>query len=428
MKRILVYSHDTYGLGNIRRMLEITRHLVDNDPEMSALLISGSPMLHAFRIPAQVDYVKLPCLARNAKGAYASKYLDLSLEESINLRANLIRAAVIDFKPDLILVDKKPFGVGDELAAALDSLPRRINRPRLVLLLRDILDNPETTAAIWRKNSYFEAISAYYDDVLVVGSPEIFDLRKEYDFPARAAAKVRFCGYIARSPGRSSRAQVRQRLSVAPDEPLVLVTPGGGEDGHALVSGYLDGLAGMPAGSVPRSLIVCGPEMSESHRSHVEKAAARYPAVIVESFSDDMMSLMDAADVVVSMGGYNTVCELLTLRKRAVVVPRVEPVEEQWIRAERMQAAGLLRAIHPAALSPAGLVNAVIEELACVRRGQKNLRMEKMDGLGRIEAAIQGHLAARRRHMDAIGRRGDTEHGRRTRQGQAEWIAQSASC
>ena len=428
MKRILVYSHDTYGLGNIRRMLEITRHLVENDPNMSVLLISGSPMLHAFRIPAQVDYVKLPCLSRSTKGAYASKYLDLSLEESINLRANLIRAAVLDFKPDLILVDKKPFGVGDELAAALEALPRGVNRPKLVLLLRDILDNPESTAAIWRKNSYFEAISAYYDDVLVVGSPKIFDLRKEYAFPPRAAAKVRFCGYIARSAGRSSRAEVRRRLGVNPAEPLVLVTPGGGEDGHALVSGYLDGLATLPVGSVPRSLIVCGPEMSESNRSQVERAAAQIPEVIVESFSDDMMSLMDAADVVVSMGGYNTVCELLTLRKRAVVVPRVEPVEEQWIRAERMQAAGLLRAIHPRSLSPASLIGAVLEELACVQQGQKNLYMAKMDGLERIEEAIQSHLDARRRRIDSLHRHNDAEHGRRSWHGQAAWIAQSASC
>ena len=49
----------------------------------------------------------------------------------------------------------------------------------------------------------------------------------------------------------------------------------------------------------------------------------------VQDFSDDMMSLMAAADVVLAMGGYNTVCELLTLRKRALLVPRVKPGVEQ---------------------------------------------------------------------------------------------------
>jgi predicted glycosyltransferase len=39
--------------------------------------------------------------------------------------------------------------------------------------------------------------------------------------------------------------------------------------------------------------------------------------------------------------------EILSLRKRAVVVPRTQPVEEQWIRAQRMAELGLFAAIHP---------------------------------------------------------------------------------
>ena len=176
MKRVLVYSHDTFGLGNIRRMLEISRHLVESDPEISVLIITGSPMLHAFRIPARIDYVKLPCLSRTLQGGYASKYLDLSIDEAVRLRANVIRSAVLEFRPDLVLVDKKPFGVKDELADVLEPLTARGRRPRLVLLLRDILDSPEATTPVWRKNRYYEAISAYYDEVLVVGTPEVLSL------------------------------------------------------------------------------------------------------------------------------------------------------------------------------------------------------------------------------------------------------------
>jgi predicted glycosyltransferase len=84
----------------------------------------------------------------------------------------------------------------------------------------------------------------------------------------------------------------------------------------------------------------------------------------MQSFTDDMVACMDAADLVICMGGYNTVCELLTLGKRAIVVPRVMPVQEQWIRAERMAELGLLRAIHPDAVSPELLMTALAEELA----------------------------------------------------------------
>ena len=205
MKRILIYSHDTFGLGNIRRMLEVARHLVESSQEVSVLVITGSPMLHAFRIPERVDYVKLPCLSRTVDGRYGARFLDLSLDETVRMRANIIRSTIANFVPDLILVDKKPFGVENELSGAIADLPCQSRRPKLVLLLRDILDSPEATTPVWRKQGYFEAIDAYYDQVVVVGSPEIFDLRREYAFPPFSAAKVRFCGYIARQQDEVER-------------------------------------------------------------------------------------------------------------------------------------------------------------------------------------------------------------------------------
>jgi predicted glycosyltransferase len=397
VKRILIYSHDTFGLGNIRRMLEVARHLVQTSPDVAVLVITGSPMLHAFRIPQGIDYVKLPCLSRGVDGRYGARSLPLSLSDTVRLRANLIRSTIADFVPDLILVDKKPFGVEDELAGALESLPRGQARPKLVLLLRDILDSAESTRRIWRKNGYFEAITTYYDEVLVVGSPDIYDLRQEYDFPPFAAAKVNFCGYIAREPGRQSRQAMRQQLGVTGNEPLVLVTPGGGEDGHLLIDTSLRALASLPAGQCPRTHIVCGPELDDDRRAAVHAAAATLLRVSVQDFCDDMMSLMGACDVAIAMGGYNTVCELLTLRKRALIVPRTRPGVEQLLRAERMAAHGHLRMLHPDALSPIGLLQALQSELTAWRAQPSGLPMTRLDGLTHVSAALfalMGHPMA----------------------------------
>ena len=416
MKRVLVYSHDTFGLGNIRRMLEISRHLVDSDPEVSVLIITGSPMLHAFRIPPRIDYVKLPCLARTVQGNYASKYLNLSLDEAVRLRANVIRSAVLDFDPDLILVDKKPFGVKDELAGIFKPLSARGRRPKLVLLLRDILDSPEATTPVWRKNRHYEAISAYYDEVLVVGTPEVFDLGVEYAFPRRAAAKITYCGYIARSRSLRSGCAVREELGIGPSERLVLATAGGGQDGFALLRTYLEALSCLPQASAPRSLVVCGPEMSEAQREALAALARRVPGVALQPFSDDMMSLIDAADLVVCMGGYNTVCEVLTMRKRAIVVPRFRPVQEQWIRADRMAARGLLRALHPDALSAQSLGAALAEELAALGRPSSTRPTLNMSGLDNVTASIQAHLSAARRVPQNIRLQGE----------RASWLALQA--
>ena len=392
MKRVLIYSHDTFGLGNIRRMLEVARHLVQASSEVSVLVVTGSPMLHAFRIPPRIDYLKLPCLSRDVQGRYGARFLDLSLAATVRLRANLIRSAITDFAPDLILVDKKPFGVEDELSGALVALQSSAVKPKLVLLLRDILDSPVETIRVWRKNGCFEAIEAYYDEVLVVGAPEVFDLRSEYRFPPFAAAKVRFCGYIARQPGRLSRAEARRGLGIVDGQALVLVTPGGGEDGFGLVMAGIEGWAALPAARRPRMHIVCGPEMPEAERAAVHRAASALAPLSVQDFSDDMMSLMGAADVVVAMGGYNTVCELLTLHKRAVLVPRIEPGLEQCIRAERMAALGLLRMLHPQQLTPAALVEAVQSELAALAARTTLARLKSLDGLERCTAAILAQI------------------------------------
>ena len=397
MKRVLIYSHDTFGLGNIRRMLEIARHLVDTEPQLSVLIITGSPMLHAFRIPQRIDYVKLPCLSRTTEGHYGARYLDMNLKSTVKLRANIIRSTILDFEPNLILVDKKPFGVEDELTGAIEALPEGVHRPKLVLLLRDILDSPEATTRVWNKNRYFDAIDAHYDDVLVVGNPEVFDLRSEYDFPPCAAEKVHFCGYIGRKPGRKARAEVRAELGIVGRQPLVLVTPGGGEDGHAMVTAFVEGLAQLPEWKRPRSHIVFGPEMAEERRAAIAARADTLGCVSRQDFSDDMMSLMDAADVVVSMGGYNTVCELLTLRKHAVVVPRVRPVEEQGIRAERMAALGLLRTVHPDLLTPARLLETVAQEIDSLHGDGRNPNTIRLDGLDQVANSIFGLIGLRNR-------------------------------
>jgi predicted glycosyltransferase len=379
-RKIVVYSHDTFGLGNIRRMLVIAQSLVESDPNTSVLILSGSPMLHAFRIPPQIDYIKLPCLTRTMKGDYEAKFLDLDNEQIVRLRSNLIQSSIIDFDPDLILVDKKPFGVSDELANTLEGLQRQNHRAKLVLLLRDIFDTPESTIRVWQKNDYHHAIQTFYDQVLVVGSPEIFDLRKEYDFPAESHGKVRFCGYIAREAGRSSRQQLRQYYGFG-DERLVLVTPGGGEDGYQLLRCYLQGVQTQKQHENTKTLVICGPEMIETQRKHIAALVEQCPNVVLQNFTDDMMACMNAADLVISMGGYNTVCELLTLHKRAIVVPRVTPVKEQWIRAERMAKLGLLRTIHPHEINPELLMKTVQEELDKTDVPPHSLYEINLDGL-----------------------------------------------
>ncbi|MDY7016546.1 MAG: glycosyltransferase, partial [Cyanobacteriota bacterium] len=346
------------------------------------------PVLHSFRLPVGLDYIKLPCLGRDRAGKMAAKYLRTDVDEAVKLRSDIIKMAAVSFQPDLFLIDKKPYGLLGELKETLDHLKTEEPHTKFVLLLRDILDSPEATMQDWQKNDYHRAIASFYDRILVVGMPKIFDVAREYQFPEDVAEKVRYCGYIRREPGRKSRQQMRQVLQIQPDEKLVLVTPGGGGDGEDIIKAYLQGFAQHHPGHKIKSSIICGPEMFPSQREELQKIARQSPQVEFCEFTDDLASYMDASDAVVSMGGYNTICELLSYSKRAVIIPRTHPVQEQWIRAERMEKFGLFKAIHPDRLTPQNLMNAVREQLSYEKNHLPPVSRLDLNALFRVEKEI----------------------------------------
>lgn len=193
MKRLMVYSHDTTGYGNIQRMLAISKHLIHSDPNLSVLVVSGSPMMEYFRIPKRLDYIKLPAFHHTISKT------DLISQENkkevgiSQLRTDLILSAMTHFKPDVFLVDRRPYGVENELEGVLTCMNVRFPETKQVLLLGDILDTPEATAETWEMGRSHRAIRFFYDLVLLTGSPEMYDASREFRFPTAVSNKVRFC-------------------------------------------------------------------------------------------------------------------------------------------------------------------------------------------------------------------------------------------
>jgi predicted glycosyltransferase len=365
--RLMVYSHDTFGLGNIRRMLAICSHLHASIPDLSILIVSGSPMLQSFRVAQGIDYIKLPCLKRTEGGELGVRFLDLDVAEIVRLRRELILSTAVSFRPDIVLVDKKPDGLAGELEPSLRYIRCNLPQTRILLVLRDILDSSRATMDAWEQHGYYSTLQWYYDDVLVLGDRQIYDVCKEYQFPENLRQKVHFCGYVSRQLPNRSRSEIRKELGVAGDESLVLVTAGGGQDGYDLLSTSVAATSSLAKRLRVRTLLVTGPELGKEQTKAIHKAARSHACLQVIEFTDDLMSYMNAADTVISMAGYNTVCELLTLGKRSILVPRVKPVEEQKIRAERMANFGVFRTILPDVLTPDVLENAIAKQLQAAR-------------------------------------------------------------
>lgn len=384
--KLMVYSHDAFGLGNIRRMLTICQYLLRTVPDISILVVSGSPALHSLRLPQGLDYIKLPCLGRDTAGHLEVKYLKSLPEDVVQLRSHLILTTAAHFQPDILLVDKKPEGLRNELRETLGYLRRQLPKTKCVLLLRDILDAPEATIQQWQVNNYYRTTERLYDQVWVVGTPEVFNLPVEYRFPLPLSRKVKFCGYLNCDRGRTCPDLLRQQIGVGPSEPLVVVTPGGGGDGYRLVKTYIEGLAQQP--TPYRSVVISGPEMPAEQRQELIRLANGLPMVQLLEFSDDLISYLNAADAVVAMGGYNTTCELLTLRKPAVVVPRISPVQEQWIRAQRFVERGLLYAVHPQQLTPQRLFGELDKALTSPPANLKSFRLDGLPHIAKLTTAL----------------------------------------
>lgn len=358
--RYLLYSHDGVGLGHTCRNLAIARALTKADPDATVLLATGSDDACQMGIPERVEILKLPSLRKVANDAYASRRLLVSPATIHRIRADLLRSVVGGLQPDVILVDKHPLGAGGELREALE-LNRR-QGGAAVLGLRDILDEPAAVRVEWERHDLGRRIGEIYDRILIYGQKGVFDPVMEYGLPAQLEDRTSFCGYVAREECRRSEGP-RAARGLSPDrKPTVLATVGGGEDGTAVLAAFLEASVGAPW----RAVAVAGPQAPQGGSDRLAMLAFRARATL-QRFVPDLWRSLSGVDVLVCMGGYNTLAEAMALGLPVVCVPRIHPRREQLLRAEAFERLGLLQCVRPETLAPATLREAIRRALRASR-------------------------------------------------------------
>jgi predicted glycosyltransferase len=355
--RLLFYSHDTYGLGHLRRSLALARYFRRRWPDASQLIVTGSPLAEGYWLPEGADYVKLPSVVKVGAGRYASRSLAASFEDVRALRRDLLFAVARKFEPDALIVDHAPAGLKGEALATLRYLKRESGATALVLGLRDIVDEAPRVRRDWTREGVYDLLDQVYDRILVYGTPDIYDPVAEYGFSDGAAHKSRYVGYLRREADRPPPA-IRRELGLRTDR-LVLVTPGGGGDGHELCRVLLQALRLSSGRTDFDCVVVTGPLMPEEWVRQLEGAAKGLPAVRILRFVGDLAGHIAAADAVVAMAGHNSVSEILSFGRPSVLVPRVTPRREQLVRAEALSRRGFVRMLNPADLTPRRLLGVV---------------------------------------------------------------------
>ena len=339
--RILIYSHDSFGLGHLRRCRAIAHAIVDRYKGVSVLILSGSPIIGSFDFLPRVDFVRIPGVVKLTNGEYQSLGLHIDLDQTMAMRAAIIQQTAESFRPHLFLVDKEPLGLKGEVTRTLRMLKAR--GTTLVLGLRDIMDEPAMLVREWKRKKVLPALENLYDEIWVYGLARFADPLSGVACPASVRAKMVYTGYLRRSVPRRETSEPPVRR-----EPYVLVTVGGGDDGMAVLDWVL--AAYEHDRKLPlRAVIVTGPFMAAADQRHFRERAERLGRIEVLTFDANLEALMERAVGVVSMAGYNTFCEILSLDKRAILVPRVLPRREQVMRAKRAAALGLAHTLDPEA-------------------------------------------------------------------------------
>lgn len=348
--RFLFYSHDGLGLGHTRRHLAVAAALAREAPEAVILLATGAEEFVRHGLPRQVEILKLPGLQKLGNENYAARRLAISTAEIRELRSQLLLTAVKSFKPDVVLVDKHPFGASGEFKAGLKAL--RKQGGRAVLGLRDILDEPAQVLAEWRPFKMQKRIAEFYDRVVIYGDAAVFNPVAAYQFPAALAERTRFCGYIFNREHEAALENFERPFPPRAERtrPVVLATMGGGEDGARALENFIHACAG----ATWQGVAVAGPMMPDAELARLQTLAAKN-GVTLRSYVPHLSALFPQVDALVCMGGYNTLVEAAALGVPTVCIPRITPRTEQLIRAEAFARLGLLQVCRPDELTPAKL-------------------------------------------------------------------------
>ena len=381
--RVALYSHDALGLGHIRRNLALAHALAGSAEAPDILLLTSAPEVVAGDRPDRCDVVALPGVAKSADGTYTSRHLSLDRGHLGRMREGILSAALDAFRPDVLIVDKHARGLSGELEPALEMLAA--HGTRVVLGIRDVLDDPLVTRQEWLADRTRDALARWYHQVWVYGDRRLHDPLAHLPIPRHIAKNVIYTGYLAHGRGSSGCRPAKR--------PYVLAAFGGGADGFTVADAFVR--SELPHGY--DGILLAGPQMPPEQVRDLERIAAQRTDMRVVASVDDAAGLVAGAAALVGMGGYNTVCEAIAARTPMLVIPRVVPRREQLVRASVMSEAGLIDMLLPESLSPEAI--SAWLRMSTLRADRPTPASVDLDGLRRIPGLVEGLVASRRKDV-----------------------------
>src|SRR5258706_1149098 len=376
MKRVLFYCQHCVGFGHLVRSSAIVRALAR---DFSVMFVTGGPSVTGFELPSDVDVVRLPEIQTDAEfECLQACDAEMSLEETQAIRKELLIRAFDSFRPHVVITELYPFGrkrFAFELIPLLERARRRKGRTAVVSSVRDVLVAKKDNGR--HESRVCKIVNKYYDLVLVHGDERLQRLEETFPRVGDLNCPVAYTGYVVRPENRaagSARLENRQ--------PTIIVSAGGGKypEGHLLLESVIR-VAGVLEGRIPHKFhIFTGPFIAPAIYERLHALPHTTRNVILDKFVPDLGEKLRAADLSISLGGYNTIMDILCAGVRALILPVTSNGNtEQTVRADTLKRLVVLQEmLHPEALAPEPLAAAILDALK-TKPGKVNLNLNGAD-------------------------------------------------
>ncbi|MFW5733851.1 MAG: glycosyltransferase family protein [Oceanidesulfovibrio sp.] len=403
--KILHYSQHVLGVGHFFRSLALARALAGHQVVMVS---GGSPV--DVPLPDHVEHRLLPPLMMDAdfrdfvpgeQDPEAEKARIAGIEEE---RREKLLAILDETQPDVFVVELFPFGRKRfvfELVPALEMF-RSMGRGPAVCSVRDILVEKSDQARFEKRVLCW--MNKLFDGLMIHSDPEL--VRFEETFPRlnEVRAATEYTGYVVDAPAAGSGDVLRRELHIAPEEPLIVASAGGGAVGGDVVAAAVAASIRL-APKLPHQLYAfTGPFAEDTALEALcalavptDGSAEARPAEHIHCarFTDRFPAFLDAADLSVSMAGYNTTMAFLAARTYGLVLP-FDQNREQRMRAERLAQRGALGVLEAADLEPDRLAARMETALRRVHHQGPPDHGVRLDGAARSARFLEKLAASHR--------------------------------
>ncbi len=345
-KRVLFYCQSLLGIGHFIRSRELIIALRD----FEVCFVYGGEIVPGFEFPDGVKVVYLPAVKSDE--AFSDLHVVdgvLTLEEVKSQRKAILLNTFDLFAPDALIIELFPFGrkhLSFELLPLLEHA-RAVNPAiKVICSLRDILVS--RADQVRYESKVCELMNQYFDLLLIHADPQWQRLEESFGSVEQINCAIQYTGYVARQPHSVPDNQANE---MAKPPPLILVSIGGGRVGHELVE---CAIAASSILAIPHLMhIITGPHIPGEELNRLQNQAAGSPQVTIQHYTTDFMTWLQRSDLSISLAGYNTCMDILSVGARALLYPFTgQKNDEQTKRALKLNQAGLVELLAVQSLTP----------------------------------------------------------------------------